>query len=109
MFRVQTDHNGDNTGHSQDTRSKVANQILFIAYPVERVTYRYQWARVLVSNALSIPVDSLIFVWLAFGGTMPVGVVWSIFFSNIIIKGLTALISLPGIYLVPENGRQVVS
>jgi uncharacterized PurR-regulated membrane protein YhhQ (DUF165 family) len=70
---------------------------------VEKVTHRYQWARVLVSNSLSIPVDSLVFVWLAFGGTMPTAVVWSIFASNVIIKGLTTLLSLPGIYLVKER------
>lgn len=70
---------------------------------VKKVTHRYQWARVLVSNSLSIPVDSLLFVWIAFGGVMPAAVVWSIFLSNIIIKGLTTLISLPGIYLVKEN------
>jgi len=34
---------------------------------------------------------------------MPVAVVWSIFLSNVIIKGLTTLISLPGIYLVKER------
>ena len=70
---------------------------------VEKVTQRYQWARVLVSNSVSIPVDSLIFVWLAFGGTMPVAVVWSIFVSNLIVKGATTLVSLPGIYLVKER------
>lgn len=70
---------------------------------VERVTHRYQWARVLVSNAVSVPVDSLIFVWLAFGGVMPNAVVWSIFVSNVLIKGGTTLISLPGIYLVKEK------
>jgi uncharacterized integral membrane protein (TIGR00697 family) len=70
---------------------------------VERVTHRYQWARVLVSNAVSVPVDSLIFAWLAFGGTMPNAVVWSIFVSNVLIKGATTLISLPGIYLVKEK------
>jgi len=70
---------------------------------VEKVTHRYQWARVLVSNSISVPVDSLIFVWLAFGGVMPSEVVWSIFLSNIIIKGLTTLVSLPGIYLVKEQ------
>ncbi len=77
---------------------------------VEKVTQRYQWARVLVSNSLSVPVDSLVFVWLAFGGAMPASVVWSIFASNVILKGLTTLVSLPGIYLVKErpvvgNGR----
>lgn len=70
---------------------------------VEKVTRKYHWARVLVSNAVSIPIDSLIFSYLAFWGTMPPGVVLSIFFSNMIIKGLTTLISIPGIYLVPER------
>jgi uncharacterized integral membrane protein (TIGR00697 family) len=70
---------------------------------VEKVTHRYQWARVLVSNAFSIPLDSLLFSWLAFGGVLPDGVVWSIFVSNVIIKGITTLVSLPGIYLVREN------
>jgi len=70
---------------------------------VERVTRKHQWARVLVSNALSIPIDSFIFSFLAFWGIMPTAVVMSIFFSNMIIKGLTTLISIPGIYLVPEQ------
>ena len=72
---------------------------------VRVVTRKYQWARVLVSNSLSIPVDSLIFVWIAFGGAMPSAVVWSIFASNVIIKGLTTLVSLPGIYLVKERSE----
>ena len=70
---------------------------------VEKVTVRYQWARVLISNAFSIPIDSLIFVWIAFGGVLPAAVVWSIFVSNVLIKGATTLISLPGIYLVKER------
>jgi uncharacterized integral membrane protein (TIGR00697 family) len=70
---------------------------------VEKVTHRYQWARVLVSNTFSIPIDSLIFVWFAFGGVLPDAVVWSIFLSNVLIKGATTLISLPGIYLVKEK------
>ncbi len=70
---------------------------------VERVTKRFQWLRVLVSNTISVPVDSLIFAWLAFGGAMPNAVVWSIVASNVIIKGITTLVSLPGIYLVKEK------
>jgi queuosine precursor transporter len=70
---------------------------------VEKVTQRYQWARVLVSNAISIPIDSFVFSYLAFWGIMPNSVVLSIFFSNMIIKGITTLISIPGIYLVPER------
>ncbi|MBL7198903.1 MAG: queuosine precursor transporter [Anaerolineae bacterium] len=70
---------------------------------VTRVTARYQWLRVLTSNAISVPVDSLIFCWGAFGGVLPEVVVWSIFWSNVLVKGAITLISLPGIYLVPER------
>jgi uncharacterized integral membrane protein (TIGR00697 family) len=70
---------------------------------VSRITRRYQWARVLISNGVSIPIDSLIFCWGAFGFALPHSVVWSIFFANVIVKGLVTLVSLPGIYLVKER------
>ncbi|MGD2184879.1 MAG: queuosine precursor transporter [Desulfobacterales bacterium] len=70
---------------------------------IRRITRRYQWARVLTSNAVSIPVDSLIFCWGAFGFALPNAVVWSIFFANVIMKGLVTMISLPAIYLVKEK------
>lgn len=67
---------------------------------VERITRRFQWTRVLVSNAVSLPLDSLMFVWIAFGGVYAPDVVWSIFLANILLKGAVTLISLPAIYLV---------
>jgi hypothetical protein len=67
-----------------------------------RITTKYQWMRVLSSNAVSIPIDSLIFCWGAFGFLLPNDVVWSIFFANVIVKGAVTLISLPSIYLVKE-------
>ena len=70
---------------------------------VSRITRRYQWTRVLTSNTISIPIDSLIFCWGAFGLALPNAVVWSIFSANVIIKGFVTLISLPAIYLVREN------
>ena len=70
---------------------------------VERVTERYQWMRVLLSNVVSIPLDSLVFAWGAFGGLFPAPVVWSIVRSNIVVKGATTLLSLPLIYVVPES------
>jgi uncharacterized integral membrane protein (TIGR00697 family) len=79
---------------------------------VHHVTRRIQWSRVLVSNAVSVPVDSLIFVWLAFGqlggllpGGLPPPTVWAIFWANVLIKGAVTLVSLPGIYAVP--GRHI--
>ncbi|UCF96983.1 MAG: queuosine precursor transporter [Spirochaetaceae bacterium] len=70
---------------------------------VTRITRRHQWARVLVSNAVSVPLDSLIFCWAAFGGALPVATVWSIVAANLIVKGAVTLLSIPGIYLVKER------
>lgn len=72
---------------------------------VEKVTRRYQWTRVLVSNAVSVPLDSLLFCWVAFGGLLPVPVVWSIFWANVLLKGAVTIIGLPLIYVVKEPQR----
>jgi uncharacterized integral membrane protein (TIGR00697 family) len=69
---------------------------------VERVTPRYQWLRVLVSNSVSVPLDSLVFAWGAFGVTLAATVVWSIVLSNVLVKGATALLSSPLIYAVSD-------
>lgn len=70
---------------------------------VEKVTTKYQWMRVLISNSFSVPIDSMAFCWIAFGGLMPPAIVWSIVLSNIIVKGATTLVSLPLIYAVNEK------
>jgi len=82
--------------------SEFADTEMYHAW-VTRVTRRYQWARVLVSNAVSVPLDSLIFCWGAFGGQLPVATVWSIFWANVLVKGAVTLVSMPGIYLVREQ------
>ena len=68
-----------------------------------RITKKFQWMRVLSSNAVSIPIDSLIFCWGAFGLVLPSDVVWSIFWANVIVKSVVTLFSLPSIYLVREK------
>ena len=70
---------------------------------VGRVSGRLQWARVLFSNGLSVPVDSLLFCWLAFGAVYPGAVVWSIVWSNILLKMATTVASVPLIYAVRER------
>ncbi len=70
---------------------------------VTRVTTRYQWLRVLLSNGVSIPIDSLIFSVGAFGGLLPWAVVWQIFAFNMLIKFAMTLVSLPMIYLIPDR------
>lgn len=69
-----------------------------------------QWSRVLVSNGISLPIDSLIFASLAFtllprifgGDAMPFSVAWSLVVGQITWKGIVTIISMPLIYLVKE-------
>ena len=79
---------------------------------VSRVTTRFQWARVAVSNAISVPVDNVIFAVGAFGSlpllrdhalTLPWGDVWDIFVVNLTVKAAVSALSLPLIYLSPDR------
>ncbi len=70
---------------------------------VTRITTRYQWARVLLSNSVSVPVDNIIFAVGAFGFVLPWSVVWQIFLFNLIVKYAVTVVSLPLIYLAPDR------
>lgn len=77
---------------------------------VTRVTTRHQWARVLVSNGISVPVDNLVFAVGAFApvavlGTdgLPWATVWSIFWVNLWVKGLVSVASIPLIYATRDR------
>jgi hypothetical protein len=79
---------------------------------VRRVTTRHQWARVLVSNAVSVPLDNVLFAVLAFGAipgfvdddlTLPWATVWDIFVVNLTVKAAVSAVSLPLIYLSPDR------
>jgi uncharacterized integral membrane protein (TIGR00697 family) len=70
---------------------------------VTRVTRRHQWARVLVSNSVAIPIDNLVFAVGAFGWVLPWRVVAEIFVFNLIVKYAMAVVSVPLIYLVPDR------
>lgn len=61
---------------------------------------RWQWGRVLASNAVAVPIDSVIFAVVAFGGVIPAGAVVAIIWGNILVKGIVTGISVPWIYLV---------
>ncbi|HEX2154283.1 MAG TPA: queuosine precursor transporter [Acidimicrobiia bacterium] len=68
---------------------------------VRRLGERHQWGRVLSSNAMAIPVDSAVFVGVAvLTGVFPTAVAWSIFWVNVVVKGVVTLVSIPWIYLV---------
>ena len=69
----------------------------------DRVGHRHQWGRVLVSNTVAIPVDSVIFAFLAFAGTMSMSAVWAIIWGNLVVKFLVSFLSVPSIYWVPDE------
>lgn len=74
---------------------------------VTRVTRRHQWARVLTSNSVSVPLDSLLFSLLAFAplpglGGLPWETVAGIFVFNVAVKYAVTLVSLPLIYIAPD-------
>ncbi len=61
----------------------------------DRMGARHKWARVLASNTVSTFVDSLVFVGLAFAGTLPVlPLVW----GQYLLKMAITVVSLPLIY-----------
>ncbi len=79
---------------------------------VTRVTTRYQWARVLTSNAISIPIDTFVFSVFAFAPlpgladnalTLPWATVWQIFLFNLAVKFAVTIVSLPLIYTTPDR------
>lgn len=70
---------------------------------VTRITHRFQWLRVLISNSVSVPVDNVIFAVGAFGWVLPWDVVWQIFLLNLIVKYAVTLVSLPLIYVAPDR------
>lgn len=70
---------------------------------VTKITRDRQWARVLVSNSVSVPLDNAIFAIGAFAFTVPWSVVWEIFLFNLIVKFAMTLISIPLIYVIPRD------
>lgn len=78
---------------------------------VTKITRRWQWLRVLVSNSISVPIDNVIFVLIAFSPIAFLGaplvdswqVAWEIFLFNLGVKYAVTLVSLPFIYLIPDR------
>jgi queuosine precursor transporter len=65
--------------------------------------YRPQWTRVFVSNAISIPVDSVLFPLIAFFGIISADAMVQMFWTNLIVKVIVTLLAFWTIYLVPER------
>jgi hypothetical protein len=73
---------------------------------VNRFGHRVQFGRVLASNAVSVPLDSVLFSVVAFSGVFPRSVIVEIIVANIVIKGISSVATAPMIYLVPDFGER---
>jgi len=78
---------------------------------VRKVTRRFQWSRVVVSNAFGLVVDSVTFGTLAFtilplvfgGDVLPIYASLTLGFGQIIYKGIVTIVSIPLIYTVKDG------
>ena len=70
---------------------------------VTRITKKYQWLRVLLSNAVSVPIDTLIFTSIAFLGVLDSKVIFDIIIFNCVVKYSVSVLSIPLIYTVKEK------
>jgi uncharacterized integral membrane protein (TIGR00697 family) len=59
-----------------------------------------RWARSMASNTVSAPLDAFLFVSLAFVGTMPRALLFSIIVTSALYKVVVAYVSIPLLYLV---------
>lgn len=75
-----------------------------------------QWTRVAVSNAISLPIDSLVFASLAFlilpplfgSQPLPLAAIPAIIGGQILFKAIVTFISMPMIYLVKEKPLRLI-
>ena len=70
---------------------------------VRRFRGEKQWGRVLVSNAVALPIDSVLFGLIAFAGLLPGNIIAEIIVLNIIFKGVITVASVPLIYTIKPD------
>ena len=83
----------------------IAELIDTVVYSVVRRKYgtRKQWLRVILSNTISVPIDTAVFLLIAYTGLYDFSVLVGMFLSNLIIKYVVSLLSFGGVYLVKED------
>ena len=83
----------------------IAELIDTVVYSAVRRKYgtRKQWLRVILSNTISVPIDTAVFLLIAYTGLYDFSVLVGMFLSNLIIKYVVLLLSFGGVYLVKED------
>ena len=64
---------------------------------------KFQWLRVVASNGISIPIDSIIFTLIAFFGQLPTSAIFQIIIFNIVVKYIVTIFSVPMIYIFKDK------
>ena len=64
---------------------------------------KHQWTRVLIPNAFSLPVDSVLFPMIAFNGIISADAMFQMFGTDLLVKAVTTILVFWTIYLVPEK------
>ena len=64
---------------------------------------KFQWLRVVASNGVSIPIDSIIFSLIAFFGQLPTSAIFQIIIFNIVVKYIVTIFSVPMIYIFKDK------
>ncbi len=72
---------------------------------VQRFGQDMQWGRVLVSNAIGIPLDRILFLVLALAGSISTDRFLELFIGTTIVRLIFGIITIPGIYLVEEHSE----
>ena len=72
---------------------------------LQRFGQEKQWGRVLVSNAISIPLDRILFLVLALAGSISTDRFLELFIGTTIVRLVFGIITIPGIYLVEEHSE----
>ena len=75
---------------------------------LDRFGGEHQWGRVLVSNAISIPLDRILFLLIAFAGATAGDDFWTLFWGATVVRLVFGILSIPGIYLVEEHSQDWV-
>lgn len=70
---------------------------------VNKITRKYQWARVLFSNLFASPIDSFVFIFIAFYGVLPMSVLLSMVWGQTLVKWLVSLVSTPLVYIAKDR------
>ena len=83
----------------------IAELIDTVVYSAVRRKYgtRKQWLRVILSNTISVPIDTAVFLLIAYTGLYDFSVLVAMFLSHLIIQYVVSLLSFGGVYLVKED------